>query len=75
MVAGKDASEEFNMFHHPEVASIHVPDVIIGVLGGGSGQVLNVTEFLSECPGGEPAIVTVAGKRLRPRCLGVLYCD
>jgi len=98
--AGKDASEEFNMIHPPDVIPKYAPDAIIGTIGGGggggggggavaalppgvkgytmeevakhttkedcwvvvSGQVLNVTSFLSEHPGGELAILTFAGK-------------
>jgi len=101
--AGKDATEEFNMIHPPDVIPKYAPDAIIGELGGGgggdaadddesdddddeaggggytmeevakhtsktdcwvvvAGQVLNVTKFLGEHPGGELAILTFAGK-------------
>merc|ERR1719203_2187584 len=97
--AGRDASEEFNMIHPPDVIPKYAPDAVIGVLGapgggGGAaaaksgggggggytmeevakhtsktdcwvvvaGQVLNVTKFLGEHPGGELAILTFAGK-------------
>jgi flavocytochrome c len=106
--AGKDATEEFNMIHPPDVISKYAPDAVIGMLGAGggadedddddddddeddeeeeevggggytleevakhttkgdcwvvvSGQVLNVTSFLSAHPGGELAILTFAGK-------------
>merc|ERR1719218_51247 len=99
--AGKDASEEFNMIHPPDVIPKYAPDSIIGVVGEGvpagggggaalpalpagqsyypmsevakhntekdcwvvvNGQVLNVTNFLSQHPGGVLAIVTFAGK-------------
>merc|ERR1711879_969605 len=106
--AGKDATEEFNMIHPPDVIGKYAPDAIIGMLGGGggdedsddddddddedeeeddgaagdgysmeevakhtaksdcwvvvAGQVLNVTKFLGEHPGGELAILTFAGK-------------
>merc|ERR1712066_1085141 len=33
--AGKDATEEFNMIHPPDVIGKYAPDAIIGVLGGG----------------------------------------
>merc|ERR1711990_944240 len=33
--AGKDATEEFNMIHPPDVIPKYAPDAIIGVLGGG----------------------------------------
>merc|ERR1712060_1009713 len=98
--AGKDATEEFNMIHPPDVIPKYAPDAVIGQIGAGggggggggaavdlppgmsaytleevakhtsksdcwvvvSGQVLNVTNFLSEHPGGELAILTFAGK-------------
>merc|ERR1719336_1418724 len=95
--AGKDATEEFNMIHPPDVIPKYAPDAVIGVIGSGggegggevqlppgvsgytmeevakhtsksdcwvvvAGQVLNVTNFLSEHPGGELAILTFAGK-------------
>merc|ERR1712045_538539 len=95
--AGRDASEEFNMIHPPDVIPKYAPDAVIGVIGSGgggggavasgggggggitmeevakhtsksdcwvvvAGQVLNVTNFLSEHPGGELAILTFAGK-------------
>merc|ERR1719178_449001 len=34
--AGKDASEEFNMIHPPDVIPKYAPDAIIGVVGDGS---------------------------------------
>jgi len=98
--AGKDATEEFNMIHPPDVIGKYVPDSVIGTLGGGGGggavaavagggggggggitleevakhntkgdcwvvvrnEVLNVTNFLKDHPGGELAILTFAGK-------------
>merc|ERR1712013_632581 len=33
--AGKDATEEFNMIHPPDVIEKYAPDVVIGVLGAG----------------------------------------
>merc|ERR1719329_233528 len=35
--AGKDASEEFDMIHPPDVIGKYAPDAVIGVLGGGGG--------------------------------------
>merc|ERR1712048_663083 len=35
--AGKDATEEFNMIHPPDVIPKYAPDAIIGVVGEGSG--------------------------------------
>jgi len=97
--AGKDATEEFNMIHPPDVIGKYAPDAVIGMIGGGGGgavaggapaaggvaggipmeevakhtsksdcwvvvdgQVLDVTKFLGEHPGGELAILTFAGK-------------
>ncbi|CAE8717849.1 unnamed protein product [Polarella glacialis] len=57
--AGKDATEEFNMIHPPDVAK-HTTKSDCWVVV--AGQVLNVTSFLSEHPGGELAILTFAGK-------------
>merc|ERR1712060_606216 len=36
--AGKDATEEFNMIHPPDVISKYAPDAIIGMLGAGGGE-------------------------------------
>merc|ERR1712048_567026 len=36
--AGKDATEEFNMIHPPDVIPKYAPDAIIGVLGQGGGS-------------------------------------
>ncbi|CAE7228248.1 CYB2, partial [Symbiodinium pilosum] len=99
--AGKDATEEFNMIHPPDVIGKYAPDSVVGMIGAGGGggggavaaagggggggggitlaevakhnsktdcwvvvdgQVLDVTSFLSEHPGGELAILTFAGK-------------
>lgn len=99
--AGKDATEEFNMIHPPDVIPKYAPFAPIGTLGEGGGdddddddddeddaggasgytmeevakhttkgdcwvvvkgQVLNVTNFLKDHPGGELAILTFAGK-------------
>merc|ERR1712003_456247 len=35
--AGKDATEEFNMIHPPDVIPKYAPDAIIGNLGSGGG--------------------------------------
>merc|ERR1712160_191369 len=34
--AGKDATEEFNMIHPPDVIGKYAPDAIIGVVGAGN---------------------------------------
>merc|ERR1719156_54354 len=36
--AGKDATEEFNMIHPPDVIGKYAPDAVIGVLGAGGGD-------------------------------------
>merc|ERR1711871_1073058 len=35
--AGKDATEEFNMIHPPDVVGKYAPDSVIGVVGSGGG--------------------------------------
>merc|ERR1711907_544762 len=35
--AGKDATEEFNMIHPPDVIGKYAPDAVIEELGGGGG--------------------------------------
>ena len=35
--AGKDATEEFNMIHPPDVIGKYAPEAVIGVLGAGGG--------------------------------------
>merc|ERR1719191_1177322 len=35
---GKDATEEFNMIHPPDVIPKYAPDVVIGKLGEGGGE-------------------------------------
>merc|ERR1719161_2922427 len=37
--AGKDASEEFNMIHPPDVIGKYAPDAVIGVFGAGGDAV------------------------------------
>merc|ERR1719469_1532748 len=100
---GKDATEEFNMIHPPDVIPKYAPDVVIGKIGSGggggggggggaalpalpagqsyyplsevakhtsktdcwvvvNGEVLDVTSFLSDHPGGELPILTFGGK-------------
>merc|ERR1711865_1269645 len=36
--AGKDATEEFNMIHPPDVIGKYAPDAVIGELGSGGGD-------------------------------------
>merc|ERR1719330_32558 len=35
--AGKDATEEFNMIHPPDVIGKYAPNALIGMIGSGSG--------------------------------------
>merc|ERR1712216_966621 len=35
--AGKDATEEFNMIHPPDVIGKYAPDAVIGMIGSGGG--------------------------------------
>merc|ERR1719181_1455372 len=35
--AGKDASEEFNMIHPPDVVGKYAPDALVGKVGSGGG--------------------------------------
>merc|ERR1719198_333646 len=35
--AGKDATEEFNMIHPPDVVGKYAPDAVIGQIGAGGG--------------------------------------
>merc|ERR1712060_719144 len=35
--AGKDATEEFNMIHPPDVIGKYAPDAVIGQVGAGGG--------------------------------------
>ena len=37
LFAGREASEEFNMLHKPDVIDKYAPETIIGVLKGGKG--------------------------------------
>jgi hypothetical protein len=36
--AGKDATEEFNMIHPPDVIGKYAPNAVIGAVGGGGGE-------------------------------------
>lgn len=38
LYAGKDASEEFNMLHKPDVVQKYAPETVIGVVEGGDGE-------------------------------------
>merc|ERR1719407_337745 len=49
--AGKDASEEFNMIHPPDVVGKYAPDAVIGVLGAG-GDAGPAAEVAAPAAGG-----------------------
>lgn len=36
LFAGKDATEEFNMLHKPDVIAKYAPETVIGTLKGGA---------------------------------------
>jgi cytochrome b involved in lipid metabolism len=36
LFAGRDASEEFNMLHKPDVVAKYAPDTVIGTVKGGA---------------------------------------
>merc|ERR1712061_469989 len=50
--AGKDASEEFNMIHPPDVIGKYAPDAVIGELGTGGG---GAAESAAPAGGAAPA--------------------
>merc|ERR1712039_1168581 len=52
--AGKDATEEFNMIHPPDVIGKYAPDAIIGSLGAGKAP---KAKKAKKGKGGAPAIV------------------
>merc|ERR1712086_107653 len=54
--AGKDATEEFNMIHPPDVIGKYAPDAIIGNLGGGGDE----EEAGAAAPAAKPAAAAVA---------------
>merc|ERR1712061_203749 len=55
--AGKDASEEFNMIHPPDVIGKYAPDAVIGELGTGGGGAAE-----SAAPAGGAAPAAAASK-------------
>ncbi|CAD7937985.1 unnamed protein product [Amoebophrya sp. A25] len=107
--AGKDATEEFNMIHPPDVIEKYAPDAVIGQIDFNAkvaaevefnkakgtysleevakhnkesdawvaiqGDVLNVTDFLSEHPGGKLVILNLAGKDATEEFLSIHPAD
>merc|ERR1719453_3014614 len=57
--AGKDATEEFDMIHPPDVIEKYAPDAIIGKLGGGGG------DDAAPSPSGDMAAPLLAKKQKR----------
>merc|ERR1712048_398509 len=54
--AGKDATEEFNMIHPPDVIPKYAPDAIIGVIGEGTGVAAGAAApIVSKDKGGKTA--------------------
>jgi len=58
--AGKDATEEFNMIHPPDVIGKYAPDAIIGNLGGGGDDDEVEEEAGAAAPAAKPAAAAVA---------------
>merc|ERR1719399_547749 len=61
--AGKDASEEFNMIHPPDVISKYAPDAVIGKLGTGAPAAAAAAPAAG---GAAPAAVAAAPKAADP---------
>merc|ERR1719329_1837627 len=58
--AGKDATEEFNMIHPPDVIGKYAPDAVIGMLGGGGDDDDDDDEDDEEDSGGGDGGITMA---------------
>merc|ERR1719276_203412 len=58
--AGKDATEEFNMIHPPDVIGKYAPDAVIGMLGGGGDDDDDDDEDEEEESGGGGGGITMA---------------
>merc|ERR1719282_30838 len=54
--AGKDATEEFNMIHPPDVIGKYAPDAVIGMLGAGGGDGAAAQAAPAAVGGGGPPI-------------------
>merc|ERR1712216_565081 len=66
--AGKDATEEFNMIHPPDVIGKYAPDAIIGMLGEGGGD----AEEEDVGGGGGYTLEEVAKHTTKTDCWGVV---
>merc|ERR1719262_1139809 len=60
--AGKDASEEFNMIHPPDVVGKYAPDALIGNLGAGKAK----KEKKAKAAGGAAAAAVAAPAKKGP---------
>merc|ERR1711972_758891 len=63
--AGKDATEEFNMIHPPDVIGKYAPDAIIGVLGGGDDGDAEASAAPATGGGGAAAPLLSGGHKAR----------
>jgi len=57
--AGKDATEEFNMLHKPDVIEKYAPQAVVGKVKGGSGSSHGSTSSSSSAPVASSSSVTV----------------
>merc|ERR1712045_608103 len=63
--AGKDATEEFNMIHPPDVTPKYAPDAIIGVIGSGGGGGADAAPAAVAGGGGAAAPLLASGHKGR----------
>ncbi|CAJ1407897.1 unnamed protein product [Effrenium voratum] len=70
--AGKDATEEFNMIHPPDVIGKYAPDAVIGVVGSGAPAGAVATGAKA---GGAPARKDLGGKLANHHAWGHLDGD
>jgi len=63
--AGKDATEEFNMIHPPDVIPKYAPDAVIGVIGSGGGGGADTAPAAISAGGGAAAPLLASGHKGR----------
>merc|ERR1712045_395708 len=63
--AGKDATEEFNMIHPPDVIPKYAPDAIIGVIGSGDSGTGGAAAPPAPAAGGAAAPLLASGHKGR----------
>merc|ERR1719296_318750 len=63
--AGKDATEEFNMIHPPDVIGKYAPDAIIGVVGSGAPAGASAAAAAAAPAGGAAAPLLATGGKSR----------